>query len=236
MDIKIREAQLKILDIFSKETRDFALSGGTALELYYLQHRFSADLDFFSSKYDLTEINNLVSAFKKYFDNRIKLESEFVAAGRAKVRFYTVPIKNSSRHLKIDFVEDVIFTNPTVRKIKGVRVYGAEDIYLQKIVAVTGLHPEIDEIGRQIMEGRREARDIFDIYMLSQRVRPLHIFLKGLSQQFQRGMIHWYRTFSRQDIMLALLDLDIYDKKFDAKKMIVYLENEIKEFIKEVIE
>lgn len=236
MDFKIRGAQLKILDVFSKKAEDFALSGGTALELYYLNHRFSADLDFFSPKYELAEINDLVLAFKKHLNCKIELESEFMAGGRANVRFYTIPIKGSDRPLKIDFVEDVIFAKPDIKKIKVVRVYSVENIYLQKIFAITGMHLETDDTGRQITGGRRESRDIFDIYVLSRKIQPLHIFLKNVSQQLQRGMIHWYRTFSRQELKFALLDLDIYDKKFDAKEMITYLENEIKKFIKGVIE
>jgi hypothetical protein len=31
------------------------------------------------------------------------------------------------------------------------------------------------------------------------------------------------------------MDLDIYDKEFDSREMIAYLENEIKQFIKEVM-
>lgn len=236
MDFKIRSAQLKILDVFSKKAEDFALSGGTALELYYLNHRFSADLDFFSSRYELSEINDLVDTFKKQLGYRLKLESEFVASGRAKVRFYTAPIKGTTRPLKIDFVEDVIFTKPNIKKIKNVRVYRVEDIFLQKITAVTGTRLQLDEIGREITQGRREARDAFDIYTLSKKIKPLHIFLREVSPQFQRGIIHWYRTFSRHELKLALLDLDMYDRKFDAKEMITYLENEIKKFIKGVIE
>lgn len=236
MDKRVREAQKKILSVFGKEAQDFALAGGTALELYYLKHRFSADLDFFSAKYDLAEINGLVSAFKKEMDAKVELESEFIVSGRAKVRFYTIPIKGSDRPLKIDFVEDVLFTKPVIKKIEGVRVYRVEDIYLQKIVAIAGIQPEIDDIGRQITQGRREARDVFDIYILSKKIQPLHVFLKKVSGQLQRGMIHWYRTFSRQELKLVLLDLDIYDKKFNSKEMIIYLEDEIKQFTKEVIE
>ncbi len=90
--------------------------------------------------------------------------------------------------------------------------------------------------GREIMEGRKEERDVFDLYMLSKNIKPLHIFLKHAPRYMQKGIIHWYRTFSRQDIKLALLDLDIYDKDFNARTMIMYLEKEIKQFIKEVIE
>ena len=93
-----------------------------------------------------------------------------------------------------------------------------------------------DDIGRQITRGRKEARDAFDIYMLSKKIQPLHQFLKSVPSQLQRGMVHWYRTFSRQELKLALLDLDIYDKKFNSSEMISYLEKEIKVFMAEVLE
>ena len=137
--------------------------------------------------------------------------------------------------MKIDFVEDVLFERPSIRKIEGVRVYSVENIYFQKIAAISGTQLEIDEIGRQITEGRKEARDVFDVYMLSKKIKPLHTFLKNVPTLLQRGIIHWYRTFSRQGIKLALMDLDIYEPGFNSKEMITYLENEIKKFIREVI-
>ena len=180
MDIKLRKAQKKFLEVFAKKAKVFALCGGTALELYYLNHRFSADLDFFSPKYDLSEIDRLILGFSKYSNRKIKLESEFLTNNRAKVRFYTAPIRDSDRLLKIDFVEDIIFTKPDIKEIKGVRLYSAENIYLQKLLAITGSNPEVDDIGRQITSGRREARDIFDIYMLSKKIKPLHLFLQEI--------------------------------------------------------
>ena len=236
MNTKIRHAQRLILNVFSGKANRFALAGGTALELYYLHHRFSADLDFFSPKYDMAEIRKLISAFEKEMTQKIRLESELTAGGKARVNFYTVPVAGSSRPLKIDFVEDVLFEKPAIRKIEGVRVYSAENIYFQKIAAISGTQTEIDETGRPIMEGRNEARDVFDTYMLSKKIQPLHTFLKNVPVLLQRGVIHWYRTFSRQDLKLALLDLDIYEPNLNAKEMIVYLENEMKQFIREVIE
>lgn len=235
MDLKIREAQKKILGVFSKFAKSFALSGGTALELYYLHHRFSADLDFFSPKYNISEIEKLVSAFQKVVGTNMNLKEELSVEGKARVRFYIASVKGTKRPLKIDFVEDVVVLKPRIRKFKGVRVYDVENIYLQKIVAIAGLKPELDEIGRSISKGRREARDVFDIYMLSKKIEPLHLFLQKVSNHLQRGMIHWYRTFSRQDLKLALLDLDIYEDKFDSKEMLIYLEGEIKKFIEEVL-
>ena len=136
MNLKIRRAQRKILSIFSTKAKNFTLAGGTALELYYLNHRFSADLDFFSPKYDFAEIDNLVLAFKKSTEGKIKLESEFIASGRARVRFYTIPIKASSRLLKIDFVEDVIFDKPHIKRFNGVAVYSIENIKLLPLPAL----------------------------------------------------------------------------------------------------
>lgn len=233
MNKRIRKEQLKILRVFAENAKNFALSGGTALELYYLNHRFSADLDFFSPSYDLREMDMLISKFEDTVGSKIRLENELTAGGKARVRFYSIRLKNSSRPLKIDFVEDVILSRPLIKRFEGVRVYGVENIYLQKLVAIAGGRLEIDETGKEKIGGRREVRDVFDVYMLSKKIKPLHIFLKGVSSQLQRGVIHWYRTFSREEVKLGLLDLDIYDRKFDAKEMIIYLENEIKEFVKE---
>lgn len=236
MDSRLRESQSDVLRAFSKETCGFALAGGTALELYYLHHRFSADLDFFSPKYDLSRIHRLVSLFEKHTHRKIKLESEQTAGAMAKVRFYTMPVRGSNRPLKIDFVEDVLFKKPVIRRIQGVRVYSAENIYMQKITAISGTQPILDNVGRQVLEGRREARDVFDLYTLSRKVRPLHRFLPEAPVLWQKGLVHWYRTFSRQELKLALLDLELYDKQFNSGEMIRYLENEIRQFSKGVIE
>jgi predicted nucleotidyltransferase component of viral defense system len=231
MNKKIRKAQQKFLKGFAEVNSSFALAGGTALELYYLQHRFSFDLDFFSIIYNFKEIEKIINSAQKYFRPKITLENEFNAAGHAKVRFYIVEIKGSSRPLKVDFVQDVFLDKPEVKKIKDVKVYGVEDIYLQKIIAISGLSLEVDQVGRQIFSGRRKIRDAFDLYMLSKKVKPLSEFLKDVPANFQRGIIHWYRSFSRREFKLSLLDLDIYDKNIDSKKIIIYLENQIKSFI-----
>src|SRR3989338_1000087 len=103
MDKNIRSAQKEVLRVFAKKAKVFALAGGTALELYYLKHRFSADLDFFSPEYDLSEINGLIAELAKFSAKKPKLESEFMAGGRARVRFYSLSLKNYPKPLKIYF-------------------------------------------------------------------------------------------------------------------------------------
>lgn len=233
MDNLIRSKQIEILNIFAKESKTFALSGGTALELLYLKHRFSRDLDFFSPRYNLKEINSLVLRFNKYLNAKMELEEELITKDKAKIRSYIVKIRGSKFPLKIDFVEDVFFKRPVIKRFNNVPVYSAENIYYQKIMALTGTQLGMDTTGREVITGRKEARDVFDIYCLSKMVCPLHKFIRGLSDIYKRGIVYWYRIYSRQDLKFGILDLDIYDKYFDLSKMINYFDKEIKEIINE---
>ena len=227
MDLKIREAQKKTLNIIRDYSKTFALCGGTALELYYLNHRFSKDLDFFSARYDPKEIGNLADKIGRGLGSPLKLESELALKNRARVRFYAAPIQGASYPLKIDFVQDVIFDKPKIKRFNGVPVYDVGEIYRQKIVAVTGTTLGESEVGREEIRGRNEARDGVDLYYLSKKIRPLRRFVKELPRPQQRGMVIWYRTFSRQDFKLGFLDLELYDKQCDSKEIIRYLEGEI---------
>lgn len=87
-----------------------------------------------------------------------------------------------------------------------------------------------------MQSGRNQPRDVFDIYFLSRKIMPLGVFLRKLPAGMQRRIVQWYRNFSREDLKLGLLDLDIYDSKFDARQMINHIENEIKDFIAKVAE
>lgn len=236
MDKAIREIQMELLAAFAKAAKSFALAGGTALELFYLKHRFSRDLDFFSPKYDEKEIKRLLEIFSDKVSAKIKLENEFFSPDHARVRFYSLNKKATGVTMKIDFIEDVLFAKPDIRKFNHIPVYGAKEIYLQKITALTGTRLTEDEIGREVITGREEARDAFDIYYLSKKIEPLRLFMKKLKRPYQRGVVQWYRSFSRQELKLGISDLDIYDKKFDVSAMIRYLDNEIKGFMREVAE
>lgn len=61
--------QIKILEAISQDNeicRNFYLTGGTALAEYYLQHRLSEDLDFFSeTEFDIQAINVFFAKNKK---------------------------------------------------------------------------------------------------------------------------------------------------------------------------
>lgn len=231
MEKIIRDAQLKLLKAFARGRGTFALAGGTALELFYLKHRFSRDLDFFSPEYRIEEINALARIFSETMSVPVKLEGELIASNKASVRFYTIKIKGAEAQLKIDFIEDVLVKNPSIKKIDGIPVYSAKNIYFHKIMTLIGSFLIKDEIGREIPAGRKEVRDVVDIYYLSKKIEPLHQFLKSLNRQHQRGIIQWYRSYSRQDVKHGVLDLSLYDKDFDVSEMIDHLDSEIKTFM-----
>lgn len=235
MDKKVRNAQIKLLKVFAKSAKTFALAGGTALELYYLNHRFSRDLDFFSPNFDLDEIDSIVAGLGKSAGSPLKLENEFFAPGMAKVRFYSAKVDGTTTPLKIDFIQDVFFGRPKIKKIKRVPVYSAKNIYFHKIITLTGVNLSTDEIGKEVAVGRQEARDVIDVYYLSKKIIPLHKYMKKLERKYQRAMIKWYRNYSRQDTKLGALDLEIYDKDFDVSGVIAYLDEEINKFISEEV-
>ena len=235
MDKALRKVQLKILKVFSQFRKTFALSGGSALELFYLKHRFSKDLDFFSSQYKVSEIDKLVKEFNKVLGEKLKLENELNIEGKAKVRFYVVDIKEVKSPLKIDFIEDVIFKKPTIKRFNQIPVYDVKNIYYQKILALIGTRLKLDDVGKEIFTGRGEARDIVDLYYLSKKVCPLHKFVKKIPLHYKRGLIYWYRTYSREEFKIEVLALDIYDKNFDSKEVIRYFDREIEKITEEVL-
>jgi predicted nucleotidyltransferase component of viral defense system len=235
MEDKIREAQLKVLKLFSKCRSSFALTGGTALELFYLKHRFSRDLDFFSPNYELREIEQIVKTISSGMKQEVNLQQEFTLATHAKVRFYTIEIKGGKALLKLDFVEDVLSPKPKIRKIQGIPVYDIFQIYLQKITAITGTNPTTNIIGKEITGGRQEVRDMIDLYYLSKKIKPLRQFLTTIPKVYQRGIVQWQKTYSRQEFKLGFLDYDIYDKKLDCSQIIIYLDNEVQKYIQAVV-
>jgi len=235
MDKKLRTIQLKVLKAFSGCSGEFALAGGTALELFYLHHRFSADLDFFSCDYSPAKIAKIVKNIEDVLKCKITGESEIELPGKARAGIYSLTPEGAVRSLKIDFVEEVLVKAPRIKRFSGIPVYDARDIYYQKIFAIAGTAEVKDEFGRDMPCGRNQPRDVFDLYALSRKIMPLSVFLHRLPIGLQRRMVHWYRSFSRQDLKLGLLDLDIYDRKFDAKEAVIYIENEIKDFIAKVL-
>ena len=146
--------------------------------------------------------------------------------------FYSLSSGGLKRPLKIDFVEEVLIEKPRIRRMGGPSVYDVGDIYFHKIAAIAGSGERRDSTGRTVATGRNEPRDAFDIFVLSEKIRRLHLFLATVPRVYQRGFVQWARTYSRTDLKIAILDLDIYLDDFDVREMIAHIDAEVKEFIR----
>ena len=115
---------------------------------YYLNHRFSEDLDFFINKSDTfrSEIKNI----EKVLENRFSLLKNQSIVYDDYVRYY---IEDEGMSLKIEFVNDIEYRCG----VPNIYKYGFIDtplnILTNKLTAVVG---------------RDEPKDVFDICLLAQ--------------------------------------------------------------------
>lgn len=128
--------------------RKFYLTGGTALSGFYLHHRESEDLDFFSENdFD----NQLADKFIDKISRLLKLKANFTQI--EDTRIYEL-LKGNNLKVKVDFN-----FYPYKRLKKGIRIDGVEidsllDIATNKL---------------QTMVSRTEVKDFVDLYFLLQK-------------------------------------------------------------------
>lgn len=142
--------QRLILDEFKKEERlsSFYFTGGTALSEYYLKHRESVDLDFFTKEsFDPQMILEIVTNWSKVHELEIK--PEFVDP----TYIYTLKFRGGDI-LKIDFTK---YPYPNLEKpnnFNGVKVDSLFDIAVNKLLTINQ---------------RTEVKDFVDIFFLSEK-------------------------------------------------------------------
>ncbi len=116
----------------------YFLTGGTALSEFYLQHRHSDDLDFFTRE---------ERSIEKDFENITKLlvshHLEIVSPEIADtfVRFFVSPSDRKIEPLKIEFVRDVPAMISPPRIFEKVIVDSFEDIAVNKIGCILTREP-----------------------------------------------------------------------------------------------
>jgi predicted nucleotidyltransferase component of viral defense system len=140
------QTQDKILKAIFEVTHEFYLTGGTCLNRFYYEKRYSDDLDFFTNNSDLfrQSINAVFDALR---------ESGFDVAktvdGKDFVRFV---VMEHNQPLQIDFVNDRVKRIGLPAQKDGYLIDTIDNILSNKITAVLG---------------RDEPKDIFDIYMIA---------------------------------------------------------------------
>lgn len=141
-------SQKRVIKLIAKEPRlsCFYLSGGTALSVFYLQHRLSDDLDFFSAEpVDVQFILEFVETLKK-------------GVNASKVRFERLYDRNifffelaNGKELKMEFTRYPFKRLGRTAKRAGISVDSLRDLAANKLMAL------ID---------RFDPKDFIDLYFL----------------------------------------------------------------------
>lgn len=204
----IFEYQDTVLQTLQGQAAPFYLAGGTALAKFYFQHRDSYDLDFFSQDYSTAKIRDLARLIEKTTGKKMKLMQESSREGFARLSAYDL-ILGKDESLKIDFVEDFIPLLRPLKRVDGVDVLSLDDIYLRKIHAISGTLPATDKVGqKRFLGGREEAKDFYDVYLLSSTYKRLSRFALEYCDDLQKeALIRWYHTYSRPEIKVGLMEL-----------------------------
>lgn len=228
----------RALTALTGKVEPFYLTGGTALANYYFQHRLSVDLDFFAPAIDEEAVVRIIAALNKEFDATAELVKREDRTGRSKLRMFIVNL--GERSLKVDFVQDPAPLTRPVLIINGIPVMALRDIYVHKLLAISGVAPRLDETGRIMPTGRQEAKDLYDLYCLSTLHRPLADFIaEAMPEANLRAIVRWYRTFDRMDSITELLELIDYSGHgtlpVDTRSVLGHFEKQIELLIKREI-
>lgn len=228
---RIVHHQNTVLKVFSHKLDDFYLVGGTALSLFYFQHRKSLDLDFFTRHFTYLRVKEIIGYLERTLKAKVKIIAQSLEEGKAKIVVCNIYF-GPKDVLKIYFVEDVVDLIKRPKVMEGINILSLEDIYLRKIYAVTGVVRVLDEVGRKkFVGGRIDAKDFYDLYFLSHTFMPLSNFTdKYCNATIEEGLIRWFYTFDRMGMMDGILTLDI-NKKIDCKE----LENHFKKEIDKIV-
>lgn len=145
---KLYRTQDKVLQALKPVLGNFYLTGGTALGRFYLNHRYSEDLDFFLNKSD--EFADLIKDIETVLTGQFTLLRGQSIIYEDFVRFY---IEDEKGALKVEFVNDTAYRCGVTNKYEYGFIDTPLNILTNKLTAVVS---------------RDEPKDVFDILVLAQ--------------------------------------------------------------------
>lgn len=204
----------------SNLSKYFVWSGGTALSFYYLQHRKSFDLDFFSKEllpddYFLIEIKKITANLKVK-----KIEEQKI------LNRHLFWFKKNKETIKVEFV---FYPFPNVKKpdvIKefNLKIDSLEDILTNKVHSVFE---------------RAEPKDVFDIYCILQKKKiKFSQMFKWVEKKFgiEIDPVLWSSKVLEVIENLAKMKPLILKKEiFQPNKIKNYFENEAYNYLRKKI-
>lgn len=148
------------------------LAGGTALARYYLHHRVSYDLDFFvAGGFSPEKLSIALGRIG------INLSDVQIEAGGTFVHQLHGYANVDGSTVKISFVEDVYEDMWPKKQFGSVMTEEIGGLYHRKLRTLSG-----SGYGKNTKGARQTARDLFDAYVLSSQVQPIHSFIDESNQ------------------------------------------------------
>jgi hypothetical protein len=169
----LTNVQKDFLALFSNlpDQEHFYLTGGTALAEYYLGHRLSFDLDFFTSQEQLIlPISYQIEKFTNNNDLHIQVIRRFST-------FVEFLVERDGDSLRVDLGLDspFRFLAPVISR-DGVLVNSYEDLCVDKLLAYYG---------------RAEPRDAVDLHFILQQ-EPLDELMERAAQKDSGFDLYWF--------------------------------------------
>lgn len=153
------------------DKENFYLAGGTALAEYYLGHRLSFDLDYF------TGVENLVLPLSYQIETACQKQGLLLKVVRRFATFVEFLVEKGGESLKIDIALDSPYRfEAPVLSNEGIYINDYPDLRVDKLLAYFG---------------RAEPRDAADLYFIMQK-EPLEPLLKQAAQKDTGFDNYWF--------------------------------------------
>ncbi len=163
----LNDFQIKILSQFKKSSlvKKFYLSGGTALSEFYLHHRLSEDLDFFTQEeLNIKELKIFIHSITKKIPTK-KIEFQH---GFGLYAFF-ITTKKNEKH-KIDFGQYPFGPIEPLKTFNNLKVESLYDIAVNKAQTIA-FHPRL--------------RDFIDLFFILEK-KPEWSLKKLLEKSFEK--------------------------------------------------
>jgi predicted nucleotidyltransferase component of viral defense system len=214
----LSDFQRRVLVLFKKSplVKNFYLAGGTALAEFYLKHRKSEDLDFFTQ--EELDLNRL-KRFSGLVQKTIKLDKIEFQHGLGLYTFFFCPRGEVAKY-KIDFGQYPFGTIKPLKKIEGLLV---EDLY---DIAVDKAHT---------ISVRPRSRDFIDLYFILQQEKKWR-FGDLVKRAFEKFELRVDPLQLGENLLQVekLADWPIMLKSIDLKALRSFFLNEAKKLKQEV--
>lgn len=209
--------QQETLTIFKTSVlaKKFYLSGGTALAEFYLHHRISEDLDFFTQEeLDLEELKKFINLIaKKTKITQVEYQHGF--------GLYTFFLRDKNQKYKIDFGQYPFGPIEKLRNFNGILVESLYDIAVNKA---------------HIIAFRPRLRDFIDLYIILQQ-KSEWTFQELLKQSFEKFEMTVDPLELGQNLLEVrnLVDMPLMIKKVDIEAVKNFFLQEAKTLEKKIL-